>query len=326
MSFVLDALKRSEQDRSQGQMPNLVDNGSLVHLNGPQRQWWPYVLITVLLINALVFLYIALADEGQSEGASFDMHAQDGLSLPVETASRNKVQASPTIAISAKDTVTAGNTLGTQKPSTVSAEPVTAVVESTQAVETKDAGLARQQKGEGDIDWAERERRAKDLITAHKAQERSYASLDDQPVRIDPRPRQSESEESSADSISGYETISPKATPRGGALAFPTVAAPAAEPEDQAENQEVVSTSLYADVLFLYEQDSSSRPRVPNLRFNSHIYSESPSARRVMINNIYLREGQQFLGMEVIEIGEFNIVFKKDGELFKLPAMRDWNG
>jgi len=77
---------------------------------------------------------------------------------------------------------------------------------------------------------------------------------------------------------------------------------------------------------FFMKQDPSARPRVPNLLFNSHIYSESPSARRVMINNIYLREGQQFLGMEVVEIGEFNIVFKKDGVLFKLPAMRDWNG
>ena len=323
MSFVLDALKRSEQDRNQGQMPNLVDNGSLVHLNGTQRQWWPYILIAVLLVNALVFLYIALADGDQIEGAPVDIHAQEKAPLSKETI-RSEVSVSPSIAISARDTVTAGSELRIEKRSTVSADPVMTAVESTQAAGTELTATVKRQ--DGDIDWAERERKAKDLIAAHKAQEMAYASADDQPVRIDPRPRQGDADRSSAGSISGYETISPKATPKGGALAFPSVTAPATERNAQAESQEVASTSLYSDVLFLYEQDSSSRPRVPNLLFNSHIYSESPSARRVMINNIYLREGQQFLGMEVVEIGEFNIVFKKDGVLFKLPAMRDWNG
>jgi hypothetical protein len=70
----------------------------------------------------------------------------------------------------------------------------------------------------------------------------------------------------------------------------------------------------------------SSRPKVKPLRFNSHIYSDDPSARRVMINNIYLREGQELSGIQVLEIGELDIVFEKAGTQFKLPAMRDWNG
>jgi hypothetical protein len=45
-----------------------------------------------------------------------------------------------------------------------------------------------------------------------------------------------------------------------------------------------------------------------------------------MINNIYLREGQELAGIQVLEIGELDIVFEKAGTQFKLPAMRDWNG
>ena len=64
---------------------------------------------------------------------------------------------------------------------------------------------------------------------------------------------------------------------------------------------------------------------VPNLSFNSHIYSDQPSARRAMINSNYLREGQGFEGMTLDQIGEAFIVLTKDGQQFKLPILRDWH-
>jgi len=63
---------------------------------------------------------------------------------------------------------------------------------------------------------------------------------------------------------------------------------------------------------------------VPDLSFNSHIYSDEPSARRVMINNLYLREGDEIAGLRIVEIGEYYIHFSNTEADFKLPVLRDW--
>ena len=45
-----------------------------------------------------------------------------------------------------------------------------------------------------------------------------------------------------------------------------------------------------------------------------------------MINNVYLREGQAFQGMTLLAIAEQYVVFEKDGQQFKIAAVRDWLG
>lgn len=65
--------------------------------------------------------------------------------------------------------------------------------------------------------------------------------------------------------------------------------------------------------------------RVPDLVFNSHIYSSNPSARRIMINGQYLREGKTFQGMVVEEITEDGVIFNLLGESFVVSVVRDWN-
>jgi len=307
MSFVLDALKRSEQDRNQGEMPNLLDNGNLVHLSRPKKQWWPYVLIAVLLVNAAVFLYISMPSDQLASVESVDTNSQSSNS---QTSKSNGARPSAVLA-------------GTKKLMTDSDQ---AEKMNTDIALEAPVSRSSQTKKTGEIDWAERERKAKDMIAAHKAKEEQSYPTTDLPLRIDPSSgtRSAMYQNASLASDSEYEIIAPKKSESRSALAFPEVEETV--PVIELVASESDKASSYEDVRFLYELDARSRPSVPNLNFNSHIYSQSPSARRVMINNIYLREGQQFMGLEVIEIGEFNIVFEKDGQMFKLPAMRDWNG
>jgi len=307
MSFVLDALKRSEQDRNQGEMPNLLDNGNLVHLSRPKKQWWPYVLIAVLLVNAAVFLYISMPSDQLASVESVDTNSQSSNS---QTSKSNGARPSAVMA-------------GTKKLMTDSDQ---AEKMNTDIALEAPVSRSSQTKKTGEIDWAERERKAKDMIAAHKAKEEQSYPTTDLPLRIDPSSGAGSAmyQNASLASDSEYEIIAPKKSESRSALAFPEVEETV--PVIELVASESDKASSYEDVRFLYELDARSRPSVPNLNFNSHIYSQSPSARRVMINNIYLREGQQFMGLEVIEIGEFNIVFEKDGQMFKLPAMRDWNG
>ncbi len=60
MSYILDALKKSEQERGHGHIPNVqtVHTSSLSYKN--KKTYWPYVLITAILLNlaAIVYFYL----------------------------------------------------------------------------------------------------------------------------------------------------------------------------------------------------------------------------------------------------------------------------
>lgn len=322
MSYVLDALKRSEQDRKQGQVPSFNDQGALLHLSKAERPLWPVVLIVVLALNAAVFLYLHWSEKSEAV-------------LPSEAAtnsatSKNIYRAEDEHAIddSRADTAQTHQPDGSQATGLASAallgpapempaNPVSVrpAVSAVGQLETEAQAL--QQKDQ--IDWAAREREAKRLIEASVAHGSDGESVQTQALRIDPR----QSPEAQAPDTRSYEVIKPKAVPVGGALPFPAVTSTS---QDSSGVVEPVPETDYSQVQFLYEMDARQQPRVPKLKFNSHIYSDQPDARRVMINNIYLREGQSLSGLDVVQIGEANIVFRKGNTLFKLPAMRDWEG
>ena len=74
----------------------------------------------------------------------------------------------------------------------------------------------------------------------------------------------------------------------------------------------------------LVELPLSFQKSVPDLTFNSHIYSSSPASRRVMINDTYLRVGDVFEGLRVDDITEEGVVLSRDGRPFRVGVVRDW--
>lgn len=74
----------------------------------------------------------------------------------------------------------------------------------------------------------------------------------------------------------------------------------------------------------LVELPVSFQKSIPDLIFNSHIYSTDPAARRVMINDRYLRPGDSFDGIRVETITEDGVVLSKQGQRFRVGSVRDW--
>lgn len=74
----------------------------------------------------------------------------------------------------------------------------------------------------------------------------------------------------------------------------------------------------------LVELPMGFQRRVPTLIFNSHIYASDPSARRVMINDQYLRPGEQFSGIRVDRITPEGVELSLDGQRFRVGVVRDW--
>src|SRR5690554_4293881 len=74
----------------------------------------------------------------------------------------------------------------------------------------------------------------------------------------------------------------------------------------------------------LVELPLSFQKSIPDLMFNSHIYSTDPYASRVMINGHYLSQGESFSGITVEEVTENGVVLSKQGRTFRVGVVRDW--
>lgn len=74
----------------------------------------------------------------------------------------------------------------------------------------------------------------------------------------------------------------------------------------------------------LVELPLSFQKSVPDLIFNSHIYSSDPTASRVMINSHYLRPGDALGNLIVERVTEDGVILSLDGRRFRVGTVRDW--
>jgi general secretion pathway protein B len=313
MSYILDALKRSEQDRHQGNIANLSTDMMLLPKKKKQTNWWPALIVLVLLINAAVFLYISLAKKplfSEVTATQFDQIESDDRTT--------KRQTNTTLATDLSGTGNANKTSEKRSgfkeiPDFIAKAPtlqkrfdysefdqakLSANAEPTDSLSPARNNRSQEQRERQYVDGGElirpRKKAQQQPVTAYQESDTYQATDAYQESSIIIRPRQNTNTE-----LNNKRSEAVKVTTSDDKEAF-------------------------SSILHLSEYDMSFQRSIEDLKFNSHIYSDKASARRVMINNIYLREGQGFLGMQVIEIGELYVLFEKNGKQFKLPALRDW--
>jgi len=70
MSYILDALKKSEQERGHGNVPGVQTiHSASVSYRDEKRSWWPYILITAVLLNIAVIIFFNI-DRFETQQAS----------------------------------------------------------------------------------------------------------------------------------------------------------------------------------------------------------------------------------------------------------------
>ncbi|MCW8924022.1 MAG: general secretion pathway protein GspB [Gammaproteobacteria bacterium] len=68
MSYILDALKKSEQDRGNGSIPSVQTiHSSSLNYHQEKRPLWPWILIIVLLVNISILIYFLKPDTNTAE-------------------------------------------------------------------------------------------------------------------------------------------------------------------------------------------------------------------------------------------------------------------
>ncbi len=57
MSYILDALKKSEKERQRGTVPDLLTDQDIIEQEPKKRLLWPYLLLVALLLNAFLLVW-----------------------------------------------------------------------------------------------------------------------------------------------------------------------------------------------------------------------------------------------------------------------------
>jgi general secretion pathway protein B len=133
MSYILDALKKSEQERGRGTAPSVQTmHSSSLNYHSSKTQLWPYLLLLAILINlaALIYFIITKNDTAVStenrqtaiETPALAMHAADTVnSEPVASASSNNSE--ETIIYKPVSMPGTGNTTAAQTPKAEATTP-----------------------------------------------------------------------------------------------------------------------------------------------------------------------------------------------------------
>lgn len=105
MSYILEALKKSEQqrERERGNLPDIksVHTPSAPPADTRRWSWWPFLLLAVLLINGAIFAVVYLGDDADgsaratsgNEVAAADHQSNIPQSTPARSSARQPVAA-----------------------------------------------------------------------------------------------------------------------------------------------------------------------------------------------------------------------------------------
>lgn len=292
MSYILDALKKSDQERRQGELPgvNTLDSSS----NAPSTSNpWPWIGVTVVCITALAIVIAAPWSEPESEGGiASDTHS---------SASEMPRQSADTPPISS--------------PASSGTAPNVSGVADVDA-ET----LARLQRLEAEAAQQAQRQLEQAALAEKAAAEQSALSVTPAPeYSVPPRPKRAQQ--------AAVNTRAP-ATASSGPAAAPASTQPNQPPqfEQPAQSASVQRSEPQASYIpQLGELSPQLRQRIPDMEFSSHMYSSSARFRSVSINGRRLKEGQ-FLNddIRVVEISEKGVILSIDNQPFSVDVLGQW--
>jgi general secretion pathway protein B len=163
MSYILDALKKSEQERGHGNVPGVqtVHSSSLSY-RSEKKALWPYILIAAVILNLLAILYFIVHRDKTTTDIAETNTLQTLATAEVQPAVINKIEAQSTQTMAA-----ANNQDATVPP--VTSEPrnaVPAAADNTAVKEMTPTGFVADSDQQQDEtgNWKTTTNRAKEKV------------------------------------------------------------------------------------------------------------------------------------------------------------------
>lgn len=298
MSYILDALKKSDKQRQQERVPDL--NTVQLELAPPKKKkaLWLLPLAAIVLANMIFILFFVIHQKQPATKTQAIVHSSD--QAQQETVQERR----PAIAPQA-----------TPEPSPAGreprqAEPVAAEDESTVANMAEDEAASRQDSA-------------------------AAPPLSDGETAAGPQPQEdAQAEDTLADGSEAADTIAPL---EEDAIASPVTAAHPEEynetPEqDQPQRPRPAETAdsspvepkggLTKKALHIDQLPGAIRQQLPDIHISAHLfYEDKPASRFASINGKILREGQTLApDLEVAEISTDGVIFRYQKYLFFVPV------
>jgi len=74
MSYILDALKKSEQQRGNGKIPDVQTvHSSSLNYRDEKKAYWPYILIVAIVLNLIAIIYFIVDKDSTSKTITSDI-------------------------------------------------------------------------------------------------------------------------------------------------------------------------------------------------------------------------------------------------------------
>jgi len=97
MSYILEALKKSEQERKRGSVPDIKSVHNYIPTPiASQRTWWPWILLLVVAINVVIFGVVFFGgNTTDNSKQSPDSNEMASANTPQEKTPSNTIETSP---------------------------------------------------------------------------------------------------------------------------------------------------------------------------------------------------------------------------------------
>lgn len=94
MSYILDALKKSEQERGHGNIPDVQTvHSSGLNYRNEKKSYWPYILIVAVLLNLLAIVYFTINKESTEQTVTQETNVTDQVKTESSVTSEKTAEA-----------------------------------------------------------------------------------------------------------------------------------------------------------------------------------------------------------------------------------------
>jgi len=137
MSYILDALKKSEQERGHGNTPGVQTiHSASINYHNQKKSYWPYILIAAVVLNLIAIVYFILQKNDNNQDMS--PATSQTISLDQATTQADKTKTAPQATIATQPTKSV-NSIKAQPTGNNSPAPDTANIEIAKPTQTNTA-------------------------------------------------------------------------------------------------------------------------------------------------------------------------------------------
>ena len=98
MSYILDALKKSEQQRGNGKIPDVQTvHSSSLNYRDEKKAYWPYILIIAIVLNLIAIIYFIINKDSASKTIESEIETTPAV-IAIENKEIKNTEPQPTTA------------------------------------------------------------------------------------------------------------------------------------------------------------------------------------------------------------------------------------